>query len=310
MICLALSCPLWQNAKTHVGKRKQIKSKRANFEKTNRYQLKDKNALVHEKIFGVVVAMAKSHPDVFDSHAGFYIKRMMTHLINQDNKSVFACEKAIREILKTTANLKKLVRVFGATAQDKSTMIRKHSFVFLKSILERWVVTPNGESGDAPKKSAIDRSEASDTQTDEYKFEKMTPMSAAAAAAPPPPEEEEDLMKGTTTSGGNSDSAGNNDGVMKETLDLITESLKLGMKDMDKLVRMEAMECTNILNGIDEHRTEDLVSTMAAPFRKTYLQKYGDLSLQLEGKDNKYLTLIAQKGWFCLYVHFFFFFFL
>ncbi|ETO11446.1 hypothetical protein RFI_25930, partial [Reticulomyxa filosa] len=213
-------------------------------------------------------------PDLFNTCAAFYIKKMMTHLTNKDNKSVIACRKAIEEILtavtdpstryKTMRGLgpktEKIVAGFAATVQDKSPTVRKHSFVFLKSVLERH----GGGTKLGLKQSNTSHVGAEDDE-DDTKSEKDSVKSGDGD------NRNGDDMDDTKSTGSNASSIS----ASKETLDLITEAVRIGLKDKDKLVRTEAMECANLLSGIDESRFEGLLSGMPAQFRKTYHQKYG-----------------------------------
>jgi len=76
---------------------------------------------------------------------------------------------------------------------------------------------------------------------------------------------------------------------MKETLDVITDALKLGLKDCDKVVRTAAMECCTVLKNMDEKRFEELLMSMPSQFRKASFQK-----LEWKDSDNDTSSAVTE----------------
>ncbi|ETO16549.1 hypothetical protein RFI_20789 [Reticulomyxa filosa] len=263
----------------------------AEFKNPMQTQLRDQDVSVHEKVFDVIVAMAKYYPDAFNGSTVFYIKKMMVHLSKKNTKSVIACEKAIVEVIKVMADPRKLVAGFAASVQDKSSVVRKQAFVFLKSILERYVATKSEtKMGSDLTKTTLASASASalalasttalaPVATPQNGNDTIVAVSAENKESKESTEKSSDLPSPTRLGAG----AGAGTGTpAKETLDLMTEALKVGLKDKDKIVLMEAMECANLLSTINESRSEALVSNMPPQFRKTYQLKYGGAASSLQ----------------------------
>ncbi|ETO33813.1 hypothetical protein RFI_03289 [Reticulomyxa filosa] len=66
--------------------------------------LKMASSETHEKVFGLIVAMAKHHSNEFNTYAIFYIKKLMSHLTDKHIQSVSSCENAIFLIINTSVD--------------------------------------------------------------------------------------------------------------------------------------------------------------------------------------------------------------
>ncbi|ETO19687.1 hypothetical protein RFI_17543 [Reticulomyxa filosa] len=262
-------------------------------------QLKDRNVSIHEKVFGVVVAMAKLHPDIFGTYVVIYIKKMMAHLATKDTKSITACDKAITEILKTTTDSSFNSNVGGMYV---------YVYVYKSNVLNNREIGSGIRSG-SPRQvvySAKVLFWTNDEDSEKTEDVGSNGNVIVATVTVNGDGNSNDETKEKRNSGVQLAQSGYSSfAIAKDTLDVVTDALKSGLKDNDKVVRTEAMECVNALKKIDIKRSEQLVSNMPAQFRKSYLQKYGETPLCYW----KVKTAIHELPLLNQRVFFFFFFF-